>query len=120
MIAVTGNLIGSQRNAVHLKSCRGVTLSGNCIYGGYHRAIWAEDTENLVIGPNSIDHNSDYPGNSTDHVLLERCRNVTLTGLIVQHTRDAEIPTEASIELEKCENVSLTGCQGSVRVDVGS
>lgn len=111
MIAVTGNLLGSQQVTVHLKSCRGVTLSGNCLYNGYHYAILAEDCHNLVIGSNSIDHNSDYPGKSTDHVLLKGCRNVTLTGLILEHIRPAEVETEASIELERCESVSLTGCQ---------
>lgn len=111
MIAVTGNLLGSQRVTVHLKSCRGITLSGNCLYNGYHYAILAEDCHNLVIGPNSIDHNSDYPGKSTDHLLLKGCRNVTLTGLILEHIRPAEVETEASVEIEKCASVSLTGCQ---------
>lgn len=111
MIAVTGNLLGSQRVTVHLKSCRGITLLGNCMYNGYHHAIVAEDCHNLVLGPNSIDHNSDYSGKSTDHILLKGCRNITLTGLILEHIRPAEVETEASVEIERCETVSLTGCQ---------
>jgi polygalacturonase len=42
---------------------------------------------------------------------LRRCRNVTLTGLVLQHTREASADAEASVELRECENVSLTGCQ---------
>jgi parallel beta-helix repeat protein len=111
LFAITGNLIGSQHTAIDLVAARGVALSGNSIYSGYHQAIHAEDCEHLVIGPNSIDHNPEYRGRSTDQVTLRRCRNVTVTGLVLQHTREASADTEASIAVRECENVSLTGCQ---------
>jgi parallel beta-helix repeat protein len=111
LFAITGNLIGSQHTALHLVACRGVAVSGNSIYSGYRYALHAEDCEHLVIGPNSIDHNPEYRGRSTDQVLLRRCRNVTLTGLVLQHTREALAEVEASVAVRDCENVSLTGCQ---------
>lgn len=111
LLAITGNLIGSQQNAIHLRACRGVVVSGNVIYSGYHRALWVEDSEHLVIGPNSIDHNPEYKGKSTDHVLLERCRNITVTGIILQHTREAEVEVPASLAIVDSQNVSITGCQ---------
>ncbi|HYT92622.1 MAG TPA: right-handed parallel beta-helix repeat-containing protein, partial [Gemmataceae bacterium] len=111
MFAISGNLIGSQHTALHLVACRGVTVSGNAIYNGYHYALHAEDAEHLVIGPNSIDHNSDYKGRSTDKIVLQRCRNVTMTGLLLQHTREASAETLASMEIRESTNVSVTGCQ---------
>src|SRR5262249_39428496 len=81
LFAITGNLIGSQHTAIDLVACRGVVVSGNSIYSGYHYALRAEDAEHLVIGANSIDHNPEYRGRSTDKVVLTRCRNVTVTGL---------------------------------------
>jgi polygalacturonase len=111
MFAITGNLIGSQHTALDLVACRGVVVSGNALYCGYHYALRAEDCEHLVLGPNSIDHNSDYRGPSTDQVVLRRCRNVTLTGLVLQHTREPSAAVEASLEVRECQNVSLTGCQ---------
>jgi parallel beta-helix repeat protein len=111
MFAITGNLIGDQMTCIHLKSCRGVALSANCIYGGADHAIWAEDVEHLVIGPNSIDHNSDYKGKTTDRVRLRGCRNVTMSGLILQHTFEPLTEVEASVDIEGCSNVSLIGCQ---------
>jgi polygalacturonase len=111
LFAITANLIGSQETALHLQSCRGVTISGNCIYSGYQRAIWGEDSEHLVIGSNSIDHNPEYKGKSTDAIVFRRCRNVTLTGLLHQHTLATDVPPQASLELEDCENVNMTGCQ---------
>ena len=111
MIAVSGNLIGSQTTALHLVACRGVAVTGNAIYCGYGHAVLAEDSEHLVFGSNSIDHNSDYKGPSTDQVTLRRCRNVTLTGTILQHTREAEADHEASVVIDGCENANVTGCQ---------
>lgn len=111
LLAISGNLIGSQRTLVHLQSCRGVTLTGNCLYSGEERAIWAEDAEHLVLGPNTIDHNPEYKGKSTDHVLLERCRHVNLPGVLIQHTRETKNDVDESIALLDCENVNVTGCQ---------
>jgi hypothetical protein len=111
MVAITGNLLGSQTTVLHLRACRGVVVSGNCIYGGYQNALWAEDSENLVIGPNSIDHNPDYKGKSTDRFVLRGCRNVTVTGLLLEHTGEAETEPDASLSIDDCTNVSVTGAQ---------
>ncbi len=111
LLAITGNLIGSQRTALHLRACRGVAVSGNCIYSGHEHALWALDSENLVVGANTIDHNPEYRGKSTDRILFQGCRNVTITGLIQQHARDAEVEPPASLEVDGCQNLSVTGCQ---------
>ncbi len=111
MFAITGNLLGDQETVLHLRACRGVVVSGNCFYSGHHDTLVAEDAEHLVIGPNSIDHNSDYKGKSTDRVLLRGCRHVTVAGLVLQHTREATVEVEASVTLDGCHTVSLTGCQ---------
>src|SRR5262249_23513538 len=110
-VAITGNLLGSQATVLDLHACRGVVISGNSIYSGYQHSIWAEDAEHLVIGGNSIDHNPEYKGNSTDRVVLRRCRNVSVTGLLMQHTRPPSAPTTESMEIRDCQNVSVTGCQ---------
>jgi parallel beta-helix repeat protein len=111
MFAITGNLIGDQLTCIHLQSCRGVTVSANCLYGGAQHAIWAEDAEHLVFGPNSLDHNSDYKGKTTDRILLRGCRDVAITGLILQHTFGPLEEPPASLEIDNCSNISLTGCQ---------
>jgi parallel beta-helix repeat protein len=111
MFAVTGNLIGSQETVLHLVACRGAVVSGNCLYSGYQNSLVAENAEHLVIGPNSIDHNPDYKGKSTDRILLKGCRQVTLTGLVLQHTREALEEPDASVTVQDCKDVSITGCQ---------
>jgi polygalacturonase len=111
MFTITGNLIGSQARTLDLHSCRGVVITGNALYNGYRHSIWAENAEHLVIGPNSIDHNSDYKGNSTDQIVLRNCRTVSLTGLILQHIRPPTEAVTSSVELRGCQNVNITGMQ---------
>lgn len=111
LFTITGNLLGSQTRVLDLHACRGVVVSGNSIYSGYQQAIWAESCEHLVIGPNSIDHNPEYRGNSTDQLVFRNCRNVNLTGVLLQHTRPATIPVSSSIEVHACHNVNLSGVQ---------
>jgi hypothetical protein len=111
LLAITGNLISSQEAALHLVACRGVVVSGNSLYGGYRHALLAEDSEQLVLAGNSIDHNPDYKGESTDRVVLRGCRNVNLSGLLHQHTRPTSDEDPSSWEIRDCENVSVSGCQ---------
>ncbi|MFO0966800.1 MAG: right-handed parallel beta-helix repeat-containing protein [Gemmataceae bacterium] len=111
LFAITGNLLGSQTRVLDLHACRGVTITGNSIYSGYEQAVWIEDSEHVVVGSNTIDHNPEYRGTSTDQVVLRNSRNVNLTGLTLQHTREATQPVTTSVEVTGCENVNITGCQ---------
>lgn len=111
LLAITGNLIGSQRTLLHLQACRGVVVSGNCLYSGQDYVLLAEDSDHLVIGGNSLDHNPEYKGQSTDRIVIKNCRNVNFSGLIAQHSREEVTPEEASLEIEGSRNVNVTGCQ---------
>jgi polygalacturonase len=111
LFTISGNLLGSQAKVLDLQACRAVVISGNSIYSGYRHAIWAERAEHLVIGANSIDHNPEYKGNSTDQVILRNCRNVSITGLLMQHTRPANDPVTCSMELRGCHHVNIAGIQ---------
>jgi polygalacturonase len=111
MITINGNLIGSQTALIDLQSCRGVVVSGNCLYNGFHDALHAQRCEHLVLSGNSIDHNSDYQGKSTDALRFHHCRTVTLTGTVVQHTRDPVVAVPATVDFDNCENVGISGCQ---------
>src|SRR5262245_36594207 len=111
LFAISGNLLGSQSKVLDLRACRAVAVTGNSIYSGYQYALWAEDCEHLVLGNNSIDHNPEYRGTSTDQVVLRNCRNVNWTGGIIQHTRPATDAVSASMQIADCQNVSITGLQ---------
>ncbi len=111
LFTITGNLIGSEETAIDLRSCRGVVVSGNCIYGGYRAAVWIEDSEHVVVGSNTIDHNPEYRGKSTDRVVIRKSRNINVNGVTLQHTLDPTEAVESTMEITDSENVSVTGCQ---------
>ena len=37
---------------------RGVVVSANCSYSGFHNSLWIEECDHIVLTGNSIDHNA--------------------------------------------------------------
>lgn len=109
LVAVTGNIIGSQEVNVHLVGCHGLVLSGNVIYSCGHRAILAENCDHLNIGSSNFrSHDSSmYTG-----VRLENCRDSVISSCIFSDEFPQGQPTKAPLlELEACERITLHGCQ---------
>lgn len=120
MWTITGNLIGSQNNNIHLTSVRGVTISGNYIYSGHHRNLLVEKSRNIVVGPNTFGHNPDYKDKElATGIRFEDSENCVLNGLLIQDAQAGKhtvanavaIEREALIELVRCRRVNVTGCQ---------
>ncbi|MFN5734035.1 MAG: right-handed parallel beta-helix repeat-containing protein [Planctomyces sp.] len=121
MIAITGNLIGSQWVNVHLSAVQGVSLSGNCIYSGHYRNVLLEDCSQVTVGDNSLGHNADYgvERELCTGVTLRNCRDSVFSGNIVQDCQTGrhqfpeapELQRRALLELEGCRNVTLSHSQ---------
>lgn len=120
MLTITGNLIGSQEVNVHLVACRGVVVSDNVIYSGHVRNLLVEGSRNIVVGPNSFDHNPDYRDKELcTAIRLADSENCSLTGLVIQdaqageHTvKDAKPQLrEALVEVVRCRRITMSGCQ---------
>lgn len=120
MWAITGNLIGSQKNNIHLTGVRGITISGNYIYSGHYRNLFVEQSRNIVVGPNTFGHNPDYGTKElATGIRFEDSENCILNGLLIQdaeageHTVKSAVPLErdALVELIRCRRVNVTGCQ---------
>ncbi|HEX7448379.1 MAG TPA: right-handed parallel beta-helix repeat-containing protein [Pirellulales bacterium] len=120
MFAISGNLIGSQAINVHLVACRGVVVADNVLYSGHQRNLQLDGSRNIVIGPNSFDHNPDYGERELcTGVRLADSHDCTLTGSIIhdcqtgRHTvADAEpLHREGLLEIVRCRRVNISGCQ---------
>ncbi len=120
MWTITGNLLGSQKNNIHLTSVWGVTITGNCIYSGHHRNILVEDSRNIIINSNNFGHNPDYHENElATGIRIVDSVNCVLSGILIQdaqagqHTVKGVVPQtrEALIELIRCERLTMTGSQ---------
>lgn len=120
MWTITGNLIGSQNNNIHLTRAYGVNITGNYIYSGHHRNLLVEDSRNIVVGSNSFGHNADY-GNKALATGLRfvNCRHCNLTGLLIQdapegrHTVSgaARLQRDALVEVINGQSFNISGCQ---------
>lgn len=120
MFSISDNLIGSQEINVHLVACRGVVVSGNVIYSGHQRNLQLDGSRNIVIGPNSFDHNPDYGKlELCTGVRLADSHDCTFTGSILhdaqagQHTVAGVKPIERQglLEVVRCERINVSGCQ---------
>jgi hypothetical protein len=120
MFAISGNLIGSQAINVHLVACRGVVVTGNVIYSGHERNLQLDGSRNIVIGPNSFDHNPDYdPNELCTGVRLGDSHDCTLSGTILhdcrtgEHTVPGAVPIvrDGLLEIVRCRRINVSGCQ---------
>jgi hypothetical protein len=120
MFTISDNLIGSQEINVHLVACRGVVVSGNVIYSGHQRNLQVDGSRNIVVGPNSFDHNPDYGERELcTGVRLADSTDCTLTGVILhdcqagQHTVANVKPIERQglLEIVRCQRINVSGCQ---------
>ncbi len=121
MIVVTGNLIGSQWNNIHLTAVQGVTISGNSIYSGHNRNVLIEQSSQVVVGDNCFGHNADY-GREKElctGVTFRQCHDCIFTGNILQdclsgrhlYPEAPELQREALLELFDCRNMILSNSQ---------
>lgn len=120
MWCITGNLIGSQENNIHLTSVRGISITGNFIYSGHHRNLLIEDSKHISVGANCFEHNPDYTQNELcTGVTFRNCEDCNITGMILQdcqsgkHTVPNVVPIERMglLELFDCRRFNITGSQ---------
>lgn len=112
LLAITGNLIGSQTHNIHLKDCRGVTISGNSIYSAAERSLWVEDSANIVAANNSIDWNPDHKKKHlVDGVLIDRCKGVIFSNTIIEDSFQGSEKSGGAVEVRASRDVSVANCQ---------
>lgn len=106
---ITGNIIGSQENNVHLTGCHGVVISGNCIYSCENRNLLIEQSDHITIGSNSFRRHT--PRMFTG-VRLVDSKNCVITGCMIEDEDPKGQESAASLlEMAGCERINVTGCQ---------
>ena len=109
LFAISGNVIGSQENNVHLSGCYGIALSGNTIYSCKHRNLLIEDSRLVNVSGNTFRrHTPDYGTG----VRITGSENITFTGCGIHDETDTGQPgLSALLELAHCQRISITGSQ---------
>ncbi|MCA9064915.1 MAG: right-handed parallel beta-helix repeat-containing protein [Planctomycetaceae bacterium] len=121
MWTISGNLIGSQWNNIHLTAAQGVTITGNYIYSGHNRNLLVEDSIQILVGDNCFGHNADY-GQARElctGVAFHNSRDCILNGNLLQDCQSGrhlfpeapELQREALLELFNCRNITISNSQ---------
>ncbi|MBO61240.1 MAG: hypothetical protein CMO63_04610 [Verrucomicrobiales bacterium] len=109
LFAISGNIIGSQENNVHLTGCYGIALSGNTIYSCEHRNLLIEDSRLINVSGNTFRRHTPRYGTG---VLFSSCKDITFTGCsILDETSEGQPGLSALLELEHCQRINITGSQ---------
>ncbi len=109
-VTITGNVLSDVKVNVHLRDCRGVTLTGNTFWMGFTHNLLIEDCSNLILGPNNFDRNPRYNyGNSLDarnSLVVRHSADCTLTGLHITNVWREP----AGLRIENCQRMNIIGC----------
>ena len=112
MTAVTGNLIGSQNDNLHLVNCRGVSITGNSIYSAAARSLAVRRSSNITFSGNSIDWNPDHRGKRmVDGITIRDCDGVAVSGSIIENSFQGSKESGGTIEIDGSQHVSVNNCQ---------
>ncbi len=118
MFTITGNLFGSQETNIHLDACRGVVVGENVIYSGHRRNLLIERSRNIVVGPNSFDHNPDYGEKEiTTGIRIADSRDIQISGCSIQDAQAGENTVMGAVQSDK---QALLEIERSKRINVSS
>jgi nitrous oxidase accessory protein NosD len=109
LITITGNVIGSQENNVHLTGCYGVILSGNTIYSCTNRNLHLEQCRQIVMNGNYFRRHTPEYQTGVRFVDSSDC---VFQGAIMHDETDAGQASGASLlELSGCRRINISGSQ---------
>lgn len=111
LIAITGNIIGSNTCGIDMNRAYRVTVTGNTIYDNAEYSILARACRGVAIGANTVCWKSDESLPPRDGLLFEDCDQVTLTGLTAERLCSGSDDEGAGIMIHNCRDVQMTGCQ---------
>jgi hypothetical protein len=106
-VTITGNILSDIMVNLHLKYCRGVAISGNTAWSGYHHNLLLENCSNIVLGANIFDMNPNYRGKdeAKNSLVLSNCEDCTISGLQISHVQD-----QAGLLIENSRRMNITNC----------
>ncbi len=109
-VTITGNVLSDVQVNIHLKGCRGVTLTGNTLWEGYTHNLLIEDCHSVVMAANSLDRNPHYgrygkAKEARNTVVFRGCEDCTITALHVTLARGGP-----GLSLAACRRMNLAAC----------
>jgi len=111
LIAITGNVIGSQTRGIELLHAQRISINGNTIYGSEDLSLFASHCSGISVGPNTLVWQGREDDPKRDGILLEDCSNSAITGLVSQRLCYGTPDRGAGITLRRCSDTAVSECQ---------
>ena len=107
--SITGNIVGSQENNIHITGGYGIAISGNNIYSCALRNLWIEDSSQLTVGSNVFRR---HTPNLNTGVRLDRSQDIVFTGnSILDEDAQGQASGASLLELDGCERINISSNQ---------
>ena len=111
LIAITGNVLGSQMRGIELRHVHRVAIVGNTIYGSDDLSLLAADCSAIAVGANSIAWRNLDTDQPRDGFRFEDCDNCSLTGLVTHKLGYGTAESGAAITMLRCSDMAVSNCQ---------
>ncbi len=117
-ITITGNILSDVMTNLHLKDCRGVTVSANTCWTGFDQDLLLENCIGIVLSGNSFDRNPRVAYGKTltakGGLILRDCADCILQGAHIngvhEHPAGVVVENGARINVSDCV---ITDCDGA-------
>ncbi len=111
LVAITGNVLGSQTRGIDLRDGGRITVTGNTIYDSQDLSIYFERCHGFAIGSNTFVWRSDEAAEKRDGLKFVDCTAGVLTGLQTERLCYGGPERGAGITLENCRDMMIGHCQ---------
>jgi len=110
LLAITGNILGSQTRGIELLSAQRVAITGNTIYGSADLSLLAQHCSGLSMSGNTIAWQGLPNDPPRDGIRIEDSENGVIAGLVTQGMSAGSPENGAAITLVRCRDYSLSDC----------
>jgi len=109
LITISGNVIGSQENGVHLTACYGIAISGNTIYSAENRNLLLEQCSHMNVTGNVFRRHT--PRMHTGVRVVDSTDCIFSGCSFRDESEEGQKNGASLLELVDCRRISVQGCQ---------
>ncbi len=111
LIAITGNVLGSQTRGLDLRWAHRVTISGNTIYDNPDLSVFAANCSAISLSGNTHSWRGGVHAGLRDALCFEDCDNCSLTGLVLEDSGQQRGEQGGAVMMLRCADMAVSNCQ---------
>lgn len=107
VIALSGNIIGSQMRGLDLRGVFRMTVAGNTLYGNQELNVFAQRCRGLSFSGNTVSWRPDK-NDPWDGFRFEDCEMINMTGTVAERMCAGTPEAGASVSFHRCHDLQVT------------